>query len=78
MSCERRDVEVVNFNTSYRVSVPSERRSKVVLGGKKIEELNDFKYLRIMQRKHREIEVEIRERAMKVRCVIGLVAKVMR
>ena len=41
---ERREVEVVDFNTPYRVSLSAVGRCEVVLGVK-MEEVKDFKYL---------------------------------
>ena len=43
-SKERREVEVVDFNTSYRMNVPGVGKCEVVLGGKKMEEVKEFKY----------------------------------
>ena len=52
MVFERREVEVVDFDTSY--SVPVRRRCEVLLGGKKIEEVEEFKYLETVICKHGE------------------------
>ena len=41
---ERREVEVVDFHTPYRVNVPTVGRCEVVVG-EKIEEVLEFKYL---------------------------------
>ena len=38
MVFERREVEMVDFHTSYRVSVPAVGRCEVVLKGEKMEE----------------------------------------
>ena len=53
MVIERRIIEVINFNTPYRVSVPTVGRCEVVLGGEKMEEVQEFKYLGT---EHREME----------------------
>ena len=52
-------------------------RCEVVLG-EKMEEVKEFKYLGTVVYKHREMEGEIRVRAVKGRCVIGSLARVMR
>ena len=42
---KKREVEVVDFNTPYRVSVPAVGRCEVVLVGKRMKEVKEFKYL---------------------------------
>ena len=42
MIFERMEVEVVDFNTPYRVSVPAVGRCEVVLRGEKMEEVKEF------------------------------------
>ena len=42
MVFERKEVEVVDFTTIYKVSVPALGRYKVVLGEKKIKEVKKF------------------------------------
>ena len=61
MVFERRKLEVVDFNTPYRVSVPAVGRCEVVPGGKKMEEVKEFKYLGTVLCKHGEMRGEIRE-----------------
>ena len=61
MVFERREVEVVDFNTPYRVSVLAVGRCEVVLGGKKMKEAEEFKYLRTVLCKHGEMEGEMGE-----------------
>ena len=61
MVFERREVEVINFNTHYRVSVPAVGRCKVVLGGKTMKEVKESKYLATVLCKHGETEGKIRE-----------------
>ena len=62
---KRREVEVVDFNTPYRRSVSAVGRCEVLLGGERIEEEKQLKYLGTVLCKHGEMEGEIRERAMK-------------
>ena len=64
MVFERRKVEVVNFNTSYKVSVPATGRCEVVLGGEKMEEVKECKYLETDVCKHGDMEREIREKGL--------------
>ncbi len=46
MVSERRDEEVINFNTAYRVRLPAEASCRIMLGSEKMEEVSEFKYLR--------------------------------
>ncbi len=39
---ERREEEVVNFNTAYRVRLPTVARCRVMLGSEKMEEVSEF------------------------------------
>ena len=78
MVFERREVEVVDFSNPYRVSVPVAGRCEVELGGERMEEVKEFKYLGAVLCKHGEMEGEIRERAVKGRSVIGSLARVMK
>ena len=41
---KRREVEVIDFNTTFRMSVPAVGRCEVVLG-EKMEEVKGIKYL---------------------------------
>ncbi len=68
MVFEREEVEVVDFSNPYRVSVPVAGRCKVDLGGERMEEVKEFKYLGTVLCKHGEMDGEIRERAVKGRC----------
>ncbi len=49
-----------------------------MLGSEKMEEVNELKYLGIVLCKHGGMEGEIRERVMKDRSVVGLLAGVMK
>ncbi len=44
MMFEGREVEVVDFNTAYRVRLPAVARCGVMLGSEKMEEVSEFKY----------------------------------
>ena len=52
MVFERREVEMVYFNTPNRVSVPATGRCEMVVGGEKMEEIKEFKYLGAVLCKH--------------------------
>ncbi len=67
MVFERRGVEVVDFNTTYRVRLPAVARCRVMLGSEEMEEVSEFKYLGTVLCKHGGMEGEIRERVMKGR-----------
>ncbi len=78
MVFERREEEVVNFNAAYRVRLPAVARCKIMLGSEKMEEVSEFKYLGTVLCNHGGMEGEIRERVMKSRSVVGLLAGVMK
>ena len=78
MVFERREVEVVDFSAPYRLSVPTVGRCEVALGEEKMEDVNKFKYLGTVLCKYGGMEGEIRERAVKGRCVIRPLARIMR
>ncbi len=74
-----KEVEVVDFSNPYRVSVPVAGRCKVDLGGERMEEVKEFKYLETVLCKHGEVDGEReRERAVKSMSVIGSLARVMK
>ena len=77
MVLERRE-EVINFNTAYRVRLPAVARCRIMLGSEEMEEVNEFKYSGTVLCKHEGVEGEIRERVMKGRSVMGLLAGVMK
>ena len=72
-----RNEEVVDLNSPYRMSVPAVG-CEVVVGGEKMEEVKELKYLGTVQCKHGGMEGEIRGRAVKGRFVIGSLARIMR
>ncbi len=78
MVSERREGEVIDFNTAYRVRMPAVARCRIMLGREKMEEVSEFKYLGIVLCKHGGMEGEIRERLMKGRRVVGLLTGVMK
>lgn len=45
MVFERKEVEMVKFGNPYRVSAPADERCEIVLGGKRIKVVKEFKYL---------------------------------
>ncbi len=45
MVFERREEEVINFHTAYRVRLPAIVRCRIKLGSEKMEEMSEFKYL---------------------------------
>ncbi len=45
MVFERREVEVIDFRNPYRVSVPVDERCEIVMGGGRMEVVEEFKYL---------------------------------
>ncbi len=73
-----KEVEVVNFWNPYRVSVPVDERCEIVMGDEKMEVVKEFKYLGTVLSKQKEMEGEVRERAVKGRSVIGSLVRVMR
>ncbi len=45
MVFERREEEVINSNTAYKVRLPAVAGCSGMLGSKKMEEVSEFKYL---------------------------------
>ncbi len=45
MVFSRREEEVVDFNTAYRVSLPVVARCRIMLGSEKMEEVSELKYV---------------------------------
>ncbi len=41
---ERREKEVLDFNTAYRIRLPVVTRCRVMLGSEKMEEVSEFRY----------------------------------
>ncbi len=78
MVFERREEEVTDFNTAYRVRLPAVARCRIMLGSEKMEEVSEFKCLGTVLCKHGGMEGEIRERVMKGRSVVGSPAGVMK
>ena len=78
MVFERRKMEVIEFDTQYRIRVGNEEGCKVTIGGKCLEEVNEFKYLGTVLCKHGSMEGEIKERAVKGRQVVGSLSRIMR
>ena len=56
MVFERKEIEVCDFSMPYRVEVPAVRRCDIALGGEKMEEVFQFKYLGTVLGKHGEME----------------------
>ncbi len=73
---ERREEEVTDFNTAYRVRLLAVARCRTTLGSKKMEEVSEFKYLGTVLCKHRGMDGQMRERVMKGKSVVGLLAEV--
>ncbi len=42
---KRREEEVIDFNTAYRVRMPAVTRCRIRLGSEKMEEVSEFKYV---------------------------------
>ncbi len=61
MVFERREEEVGDFNTAYRIRLPAVERCRIMLGSEKMEEVSEFKYLETLLCKHWGMEGEIRE-----------------
>ncbi len=60
MVFERREEEVIDFYTAYRVRLPAVARYRIMLGSEEMEEMNEFKYLGTVLCKHGGMEGEIR------------------
>ena len=78
MVFERRKTEVIEFDRQYRIRLENERVCKIVLDGKFLEEVNEFKYLGTVLCKYGSMEGEVRERAVKGRQVVGSLGRIMK
>ena len=77
MVFERSRSEVVDFADKYRVKTECPRECSIVLNGKELEEVDEFKYLGSVMCKHGSMEGETRERALQGRKVVGSLGRVM-
>ena len=78
MVFERRKSEVIDFANPYRVNEQCVYECGINLGGERLEEVKEFKYLGTVLCKHGSMEGEIRERAVKGRQVIGSLGRIMK
>ncbi len=78
MVSERREEEVIDFNTVYRVRLPAVAKGKIMLRSEKMEEVSEFKCVRTVLCKHGGMEGEIGVRVIKVKSVVGSLAGVMK
>ncbi len=78
MVFERAREQTINFAKPYRVESEAILGCKIWLGREKMEEVNEFQYLRTILCKHGSMEGEIRERTVKSRQVIGVLERVMK
>ena len=78
MVFERREYDMVDFGERYRVSVPGELNCSIVLQGRELEEVREFKYLGSVLSKDGTLEDEIRERTVQGRKAIGELSGVIR
>ncbi len=78
MVFERPREQTTDFANSYRVESEAILGCKIWLGKEKMEEVNEFKYLGTILRKHGSMEGEMRERTVKGRQVMGALERVMR
>ncbi len=70
MVFEKAREQTINFANSYRMGSEAILGCKIWLG-KKVEEVNEFKYLGTILCKHGSMEGEMRERTVKGRQVMG-------
>ena len=78
MVFERRKTEVIGFDVPYRIRLENERKCKIVMDGKCLEEVNEFKYLGTVLCKYGSMEAEVSERAVKGRQVVGSLNRIMK
>ena len=67
MVFERRKTEVNGFDIPYSIRSENERKYKITMGGKCLEEVNEFKYLGTVLCKFGSMEGKVRERAVRGR-----------
>ncbi|KAK3896274.1 hypothetical protein Pcinc_000018 [Petrolisthes cinctipes] len=78
MVFEKTKTEVIDFATPYRVAVPTGTECEITLGGERMEEVREFKYLGTVLCNHGSMEEKIRERAVRSRQVIGALGRIMK
>ncbi len=78
MIVERAREQTINFAKPYRVGSKAILGCKIWSGMEKMEEVNEFKYLGTILRKHGSMEGEIKERTVKGRQVMGALERVMK
>ena len=78
MIFERREYDIVDFGSRYRVQVPSELNCRVYIKGKQLEEVKEFKYLGSVISKDGTMDGEIKERTLQGRKAIGELGSVVR
>ncbi len=79
MVFERARKQTINLAKPYRVGSVAIPECKIWLGKKRMEEVNEFKYLGgTTLCKHGSMEGEIRERILKGRQVMGVLERVMK
>ncbi len=78
MVFERREEEVINFNTAYRVKLPAVASCRIMLASEKMEKVSEFKYLGTVLCKYGGMEGGIREQMMKGKNVVGFLTGVMK
>ncbi len=61
----------MDFVCPYRVGIECEKECKIILNGKEMEQVNEFKYLGSVMCKHGGTGAETRERALQGRKVVG-------
>ncbi len=52
MVFERREEEVIDFSTAYRVRLPPVAKCRIILGSEEMEKVGEFKYLGTVLCKH--------------------------
>ena len=70
MIFEKREYEVIDFGTQYRIAKEERTGCKIKLGRENLEEVDSFKYLGAVLCKHGSMDGEVRERSIQGRRVI--------
>ena len=78
MVFERARSETIDFGCPYRVRIEEPKVLDISLNGEKMEEVDEFKYLRSVFCKDGSLEGETRERAVQGRKVVGSLGRMMR
>ncbi len=78
MVCEQSRTKVVDYVCLYREGIECEKKCKIILNDKEMEEVIEFKYLGSVMCKNGGMEGETRERPLQGRRVVGSLGRILK